>query len=182
MTIPPSDKPVRARIRRAYVEDGLYFITTVAHQRRPLFTPPDIERLRTTLRQVKTNHPFTMHAYVFLPDHLHLLLRVGAKTDISKIMHSLKRNATVAYKAAHGIEGIFSLWQRGFWDHVIRNERDFKNHLDYIHYNPVKHGIVAHPEEYPHSSYREYVRRGWYEIGWGHNVPDGIATFETPEP
>lgn len=175
-------KPIRVRIRRAVVDEGLYFITTVTHQRKPVFTHPEIAHLRTVLRAVKAHHPFTMRAYVFLPDHLHLLLRVGADTDISKLMHSFKRNATVAYKEAHGIEGNFSLWQRGFWDHVIRNERDFKNHLDYIHYNPVKHGLVQRPEDYPHSSYREYVRRGWYEIGWGHAAPVSIATFETPEP
>jgi putative transposase len=154
-------KPVRARIRRAYVEEGLYFITAVTHNRRPIFAvEEEIARLRETLRQVKELHPFTMRGYVFLPEHNHLLLRVGATATITQVMHSVKRNYTLNYKTAQGVNGRVTLWQKGFWDHVIRNERDFKNHLDYIHYNPVKHGYVSRPEDYPHSSYLEYVRRG----------------------
>ena len=176
-------KPVRARIRRAYVDEGLYFITVVTRNRRRIFAADEeIERLRETIRRVKELHPFTMRGFVFLYDHSHLMIQVGATTDISKVMHSIKRNYTLNYKTALEVNGRISLWQPGFWDHVIRNERDYKNHLDYIHYNPVKHGYVSRPEDYPHSSYREYVRRGWYEIGWGHIEPDSLADMDTPEP
>lgn len=176
-------KPVRARIRRAYVDEGVYFITAVTHNRRPIFTAEaEIERLRQTLRQVKELHPFAMRGYAFLHDHFHLLLQVGAETDISRLMHSTKRNYTVNYKAGRGENGRVSLWQKGFWDHVIRDERDYLNHLDYIHYNPVKHGYATRPEDYPHTSYQEYVRRGWYEVGWGHSEPDDFAGLDVSEP
>lgn len=165
-------QPIRARIRRLYVDEAIYFITAVTQQRQSIFaTTVEIERLRNTLRTVKEIHPFTMIAYVFLPDHFHLLIRIGPGTDISRILHSLKRNCTLNYKHAHAITGKFKLWQHGFWDHVIRDEQDFINHLHYIHYNPVKHDLVTTPEAYPHSSYLEYVKRGWYEIGWGHHEP-----------
>ncbi len=176
-------KTVRARIRRAYVDEGLYFITVVTRNRRRIFAADEeIERLRETMRYVKTLHPFTMRAYVFLHEHSHLLIQVGNTTNISRVMHSIKRNYTLNYKAAWGVNGRVSLRQRNFWDHVIRNERDYKNHLDYIHYNPVKYGRVSRPEDYPHSSYKEYMRRGWYEMGWGHTEPDGLADVDTSEP
>jgi putative transposase len=70
------------------------------------------------------------------------------------------------------------LWQRGFWDHVIRDERDLARHFDYIHYNPVKHGYVTQPEAYTDSSFAEYLRRGWYEIGWGHVEPEALTGLE----
>ena len=176
-------KPVRARIRRPYVAEGLYFITVVTRNRRRIFADEaEIKRLRETMRQVKELHPFIMRAFVFLYDHFHLLIRVGATTDISKVMHSIKRNYTLNYKTARGVDGRVSLWQPGFWDHVIRNEHDFKNHLDYVHYNPVKHGYVTRPEEYPYSSYMEYMRRDWYEIGWGHAETDGLPDMDIPEP
>lgn len=176
-------KPVRARIRRAYVDEGLYFITAVTRNRRRIFAAnEEIERLRETMRRVKELHPFTMRAFAFLYDHFHLLIRIGATTDISKVMHSIKWNYTLNYKTARGVNGRVTLWQPGFWDHVIRNERDYKNHLDYIHYNPVKHEIVSRPEDHPHSSYMEYVRRGWYEIGWGRTESDNLTDMDTPEP
>lgn len=115
-----------------------------------------------------------MRAYVFLPDHFHLLIQTGESTDISSIIKSFKWNFSLNYKAAHAVKGSVSLWQHGFYDHVIRDETDFANHVHYIHYNPVKHGLVTKPEDYPHSSYLQFVKRGWYEIGWGHAEPAEI--------
>jgi putative transposase len=157
------------------VAEAVYFITAVTHQRRPFLAhSSDVDLLRATARTVKEIYPFNMLGYVFLPDHFHLLIRVGPDTDISRILHSLKRNFTINYKRAHAVTDKVVLWQHGFWDHVIRDEDDFANHLDYIHYNPVKHGLAPTPEAYPHSSYLEYVKRGWYEIGWGHSEPAEI--------
>jgi len=176
-------KQIRARIKRAYVDEGLYFITAVTQQRRRIFADEtEIERLRETMRQVKKIHPFTMRAFVFLHDHFHLMIRIGATTDISTVIHSIKRNYTLNYKEAWGENGRVTLWQKGFWDHVIRNEQDFQKHLNYIHYNPVKHGYVTRPEDYPFSSYMEYIKRGWYEIGWGHTEPDDFSNLDIPEP
>ena len=99
-------------------------------------------------------------------------------TTISEVLHSLQRNFTLNYKRAHGITRKTHLWQRGFWDHVIRDEQDLTSHFHYIHYNPVKHGHVSKPEDYMHSSFHEYVKRGWYEIGWGHGEPPELKGLE----
>lgn len=169
---------IRSRIRRLYVPDAIFFITSVTHKRERLFTNGDnVTLLRRTLHTVKSIHPFKMRAYVFLPDHFHLLIHVGPTTDISKILHSIKRNFTRDYKRLNGVSDAGTLWQRGFWDHVIRNERDYTNHANYIHFNPVKHGLVIRPMDYKHSSFQYYVRAGWYESDWGTVEPDELRSM-----
>ena len=159
--------PIRAKIRRWYVANAIYFVTAVTRDRRPIFAQAsNLALLRQVLHAVQKLHPFHMHAYAFLPDHLHLLIYVPETTNISKVMQSLQWNYTREYKAAHGLAESVSLWQRGYWDHVIRNERGFDRHLSYIHYNPVKHGLVEHPADYAETSFREYVKRGWYGEAW----------------
>jgi putative transposase len=168
--------PYRTRLRRLYVPDALYFVTGVTQTRAPILADPaDMELFRATMRAARIYHPFEMRAYVLLHDHFHLLVFVPETSSISKLLQSIQRNYTRNYKRAHGITHPLRLWQRGFWDHVIRDERDLARHLDCIHYNPVKHGYVTKPEAYAHSSYQEYVRREWYEIGWGHVEPEGLA-------
>lgn len=165
------------RNRRLYVSGGIYFVTSVTWQRRHLFKEDaEVRILRQTLRSVKQLHPFTMQAYVFLPDHFHLMFKPASPATVSQIMHSLKRNLTWNYKEEKGIPRSTSvrLWQYGSWDHVIRNEIDHARHFDYIHYNAVKHRYVAKPEDFPHSSYMMYVEKGWYEIGWGHTEPENL--------
>ncbi len=164
-------KKIRSRVVRVDMSDTIYFITTNVQNRKPLFSQKEnVDLLRETMRAVREFHPFVMRGYAFLPDHLHLLIYIAPQTKISKLMQSIKRNYTRNYKDLYHLEGSLKLWQRSFYDHVIRDEQDFLNHLDYIHYNPVKHGLVERPEDYLYTSYLEYVRRGWYEIGWGHGI------------
>ena len=164
--------PIRAAIRRWYVPDALYFIVAVTQGREPLFAQEaNLALLRATMRRVKALHPFALRAYALLPEHLHLLLFVPEGSNISAVMQSIEWNYTRNYKQAHGITRSLHLWQRGFWDHVIRNEDDLRWHLDYIHYNPVKHGLVRRPLDYPHTSLGVYVRRGWYDPDWGAEEP-----------
>ena len=124
--------------------------------------------------------PFDLIAYCLLYDHLHLLIgiREECKYDITNIIHSLKRNFTIDYKKIYKITHETSLWQKRFWDHIIRNENDFKKHMDYIHYNPVKHGITLKPEEYKYTSFNKWVENGFYEKGWGHSQPDDLTDIE----
>jgi putative transposase len=129
---------IRARIRRLYVPNALYFITCVTQDRaRILADPADMDLFRSTMRRAKEYHPFEMRAYVFLHDHLHVLIFVPATTDVSKLMQSIQRNFTRNYKRMHGITRPLHLWQRGFWDHVIRDDDDLANHFDYIHFASV---------------------------------------------
>jgi len=99
--------------------------------------------------------------------------------NFSKIMHSIKRNFTINFKHFYNIEASGSLWQRGFWDHIIRDEKDLESHLDYIHWNPVKHGYVKQPEDWEQSTYQFWCKKGFYGDGWGvDDVPINIQGVE----
>lgn len=162
--------------RRYYIPNSLIFITTVVEQREPVFSKPtNVALLRQTLRNVKELHPFSMIAYVFLPDHLHILIRPTAASNYSKIMQSFKTNFTKEYRASLGISGNMKFWQKRFWDHIIRDEDDLRKHIDYIHYNPVRHDLVARPEDWEHSSFLEWRRRGAYPEMWGWALPDTLV-------
>ena len=177
----PADTPplIRARIRRWYVPNAVYFITSVLQGRQPLFADAfPLALLRDTIRHTKIHHPFTMVAYAFLPDHFHFLILVPETTNISKLMQSIHRNFTLDYKKILGIATPLHLWQRGFWDHVTRDEHDLERHFDYIHYNPAKHGLVSKPSDYPHSSFLEYVKRGWYGAAMAEDVTGARRGFE----
>jgi len=89
-------------------------------------------------------------------------------------MLSFKKRFTDNYKKRNKIITNFNFWQNRFWDHVIRDDKDFKMHLDYIHYNAIKHGYVAKPEIWRYSSYLKWVERGEYQIGWGHTEIEGL--------
>lgn len=165
--------------RRYYIPNAIVFITQIVQDREPIFRNEDhVELLRSTLRRVKELHPFSMLGYVFLPDHFHLLIKPNGGSTFSQIMHSLKPNFTKAYKRTMGITGGMKFWQKRFWDHVIRDEMDFQRHLDYIHYNPVKHGLVTKPEDWAHSSFLVWKERGAYPDGWGWGVPHSLAEFD----
>ena len=163
--------------RRYYVADVIIFITQVVAEREPIFRDETcLILLRSTLHQVKRLHPFAMLGYVFLPDHFHLLIKPTGQSNFSQIMHSLKPNFTKAYKRQLGIDGPMKFWQKRFWEHTIRNELDFERHLDYIHYNPVKHGFVSNPADWSHSSFLSWQARGAYPAGWGKSIPPSITT------
>jgi len=162
-------------IRRYHIE-GIYFITTVTKNRMPLFGDSDaIELLFDVLRNVKRKHPFDSIAYCIMPDHIHLMLKVTdvSNHNISTIMHAVKRQFTLRYKQLQGLQS-FSAWQTRFYDHIIRDQKDFEHHLNYIHFNPIKHGLAIKSEDYQYSSFRYYLKRGYYEIGWGHTEPEDI--------
>jgi putative transposase len=161
--------------RRYYVPNAIYFIVAVTRDRRPVFADAtNVDLLFDILRQVRQRKPFRLLAYSIIPDHVNLLLRPAEEANISRIMLSIKRSFTLRFKELNHITGSLSLWQARFWDHIIRDEEDLRRHFDYIHYNPVKHGLVTRPEDYPHSSYRHWLEKGYYEPGWGHVEPQGV--------
>jgi putative transposase len=119
-----------------------------------------------------------MLGYTFLPDHIHLLNRPTGQSNFSSIVHSLKRNFTKQYKENLGIHGSLQFWQPRFWDHLIRDEEDFQRHLDYIHYDAVKHGLVSRPEDWPDSSFAEWKRRCVYANGKGwSSLPETLQAY-----
>ena len=164
------------KFRRYYIPGSAVFLTQVVEGRETVFSDfALIELLLETMHNVKKYHPFNMLGYVFLYDHFHILIQV-AGGNFSEIMHSLKPNFTKAYKQRLGLSvgDSMKFWQKRFWDHVIRDDRDFENHLHYIHYNPVKHGYVTDPRMWKYSSYIEWEKRGLYPPAFEWEEPNDI--------
>lgn len=151
--------------RRYYIPGSAVFITQVVQDRKPVFRDPrNLALLNEILENVRQLHPFDMLGYSFLFDHIHMIVQPTRKSNFSDIMHSFKPHFTREYKKLLGLPASESMkfWQRRFWDHVIRDDHDLENHLHYVHYNPVKHGLVKDPREWKESSYIEWEKRGLY--------------------
>jgi putative transposase len=156
--------------RRADLEGGCYFFTVVTYGRRAILTEPLARRcLREAWRETKQRSPFEMVAVCLLPDHLHCVWRLPeCDCDFSLRWARIKAGFTGGYLAAGGAEcgqGLSrngkrerGIWQRRFWEHQIRDETDLRRHIDYIHFNPVKHDLVARVEGWPWSSYHRFAK------------------------
>ena len=177
--------------RRWRVAGGTYFLTLATHQRRPILcTPRAREILGLTMEQEQSRRPFTLDAIALLPDHIHLMIRLPTgDEDYSTRIGQIKRSFTLTWLAGGGKDGVGSasrrrqryrgVWQKRFWEHTIRDRRDWSLHLDYIHANPVKHGLVCSPGDWAWSSFHRYVRAGWYEADWcGHVELPGTQYLE----
>jgi len=160
--------------RRVFRPGGTFFFTLVMHDRRPLFADrSNVARFRLAVQNEREQLPFTIEAAVILPDHVHFVWtmppddsdyssRIGRiKAAFTK---SLGHHESIPTRAQRGYSGV---WQPRFWEHLIRDRDDFNNHLDYIHYNPVKHGYAACPHQWAHSSFHKWVRGNGYERTWG---------------
>jgi putative transposase len=132
--------------------------------------------LRQAFLDVLARHPFKIEAVVVLPDHLHMLWRLPqGDRDYSTRWRLAKSYFTHHWDGARGTPNISSrqskgeqaVWQRRFWEHLIRDDEDWQRHVDYIHYNPVKHGLVRIPLEWKYSSIHTYVSQGLYAADWG---------------
>jgi len=165
--------------RRYYVPNAIYFIVAVTKGRRRVFADAAcVDLLLDIMREVRQRKPFDLFAYSIIPDHVNLVLKPAGEANISRIMLSIERSFTLRFKKLHGITHSLSLWQPRFWDHIIRDEEDLRRYFDYTHYNPVKHGLVTRPEDYPHSSYRYWLEKGYYEPGWGHEEPQSVKDMD----
>ncbi len=168
-------------VRRFYVPDAIVFLTLVTKKRRVLFdldSPHHVEMFFDKMRAVRELKPFKLLAYIFLPDHIHLLVRPTGEANFSSILQSVQRSYTFEYKDRYNISDSLNLWQHRFWDHIIRDEKDLNRHFDYIHWNAVKHGLVTKPEDWPYLSYLHWVEKGYYEIGWGHVEPEILCALD----
>ena len=163
-------------IRRYYLPNSIVFITCVTAKRNPLFNSNEnIALFLDTVENVRKIHPFKLLAWVILPDHFHWLISLNdSNANFSTIIGSLKGNFTYQYKQLNHITHPLILWQRRFWDHIIRNENDLAIHLDYIHWNPVKHQLVADPLLWKYSSLETWIREGYCQNDWGTQEPKVI--------
>lgn len=166
--------------RRAYLPGGVYFFTVVTHNRAPLFTSEErVEILRDSFRKIMATRPFQIDAMVILPDHLHCIWRMPeGDADYSSRWREIKKAASRQIAPAADARNERSVWQRRFWEHVIRDEEDWRRHVDYIHYNPVKHRLAASPALWPWSSFGAAVNKGWYPESWGASEPGSIAGMD----
>ncbi len=132
--------------------------------------------LRDSFKRVKQKHPFIIDAIVILPNHLHCLWTLPpGDADFSTRWRLIKswfsRRCQGQYQGKVSVSRHSkqekAVWQRRFWEHLIRDEQDFNNHVDYIHYNPVHHGLVRRVKDWQYSSFHRYVQRGVYDLDWG---------------
>jgi len=155
-------------------EGGYYFFTVVTYRRRKLFLQELArECLRQAVRETKVRHPYESVAFCLLPEHLHCVWKLPADDADFSIRWSMIKGCfsrrylrwgdrRQAVPPSRQRKGERALWQRRFWEHQIRDERDLQRHVDYVHYNPVKHGLVRQVVDWPWSTYHRYLKEGFY--------------------
>jgi putative transposase len=145
-----------------------------------------IDMLRAALRTARKERPFTIDAIVILPDHLHTIITLPPDdADFSgrwrRIKGHFSSNLIASGPAMKRTwNGDLALWQRRFWEHTIRDEGDFARHVDYIHFNPVKHELVSRVRDWPHSSFHRYVREGVLPEDWAGDANERAGDFGEP--
>ncbi|SRR6266481_2240862 len=165
--------------RRYFIPGGTYFFTLVTHERRRFLTHPSSRRcLREAFKSIRIKRSYEMLAVVLLPDHLHAIWTLPeGDSDYSLRWKRIKEEFTIKYILSGGREGLRSssrlrrkergIWQRRFWEHTIKDDDDLEQHMNYVHYNPVKHGLVRCPRDWPFSSFHRWVKLGAYPSDWG---------------
>jgi putative transposase len=164
--------------RRLFQPGGTYFFTVVTERRSPWLCDKRARDIfRDAIRRCRARWPFAIDAIVLLPDHLHTIWTLPrGDAAYPRRWAAIKRTFSAGWLAEGGSEQVVSAGRlrqrrRGvflprYWEHSIRDELDFERHVDYIHYNPVKHGLVECPREWPYSSFHRYVRAGDYPPDW----------------
>jgi putative transposase len=169
--------------RRSKFKGSVFFFTVVLSERSSNLLFTEIERFRQAYRTVQQRRPFETIAICVLPDHVHALWALPEgdadfsirwnliKGGFSRGLDPKPRSASKVAKREKGI------WQRRYWEHAIRDDADMERHVDYIHFNPVKHGHVTRAADWPHSSFHRYVERGWLVADWGGDIRDIQGSF-----
>ena len=145
-----------------------------------------IDDLREVTRRVKETHPFSIVAMVVLPEHLHTIWRLPPgdgdfpmRWSLLKAGFSRRINKGERLRPSRVAKRERGIWQRRYWEHQIRDETDLARHVDYIHYNPVKHGWVTRAVDWPHSTLHGYIERGIMSSDWGGGIgDDGVGCGE----
>lgn len=163
--------------RRNNLSGGTYFFTVNLQDRTQTYLADYIDILRDAVRTVKNNRPFKIDAWVVLPDHMHAIWTLPkSDSDYSSRWREIKKKFTKELRRL-GINP--PIWQNRFWEHTIRDQKDFNHHFDYVHINPLKHRHVLAVKEWPYSTFHRSVKEGVYPIDWGLNVQlEPINEFE----
>ena len=163
--------------KRVYAQGHSYFITIVTHHRQHILIR-HIKLLRYVFSESKKLYDYDIVAIVILPDHFHMIIEPSDAVEYPKIISYIKRKFTYLLNKGSGYKNRTrlsqskidkresSVWQRRYYEHTIRNEKDFNLHLDYIHYNPVKHKYADSASSWEYSSFHKYIKRGWYHKDW----------------
>ena len=163
----------------------LWFFTVVTHRRQTVLCEPAVrDALRDALDAVRARYPFDIDAMVLMPDHLHTIWRLplddvdyGRRWSLCKSAVTKASMCASSSSSSRGTRNEGSLWQRRFWAHAIVDERDYERHADYIHFNPVKHGLVSSVKDWPHSSFHRWVREGRYDLNWARAMEGDDGRF-----
>lgn len=153
-----------SKLRRYPTLGRAVFITNVTFQRSPLLID-HVDLLWSAIVNIRNRASFELIAWAVLPDHVHLLIDPTG-SSVSSLMQRLKMSFSASLRNKLRLRS-GRVWQHRFWDHVIRDQEDMNRHIDYIHFNPVKHGYASSPFEWEHSSAAEYLKVGVYEPDWG---------------
>src|SRR6266540_166560 len=170
--------------RRAKIEGGTFFFTVALADRSSDLLVRHVDRFRRMYQSVQERYPFETIAICILPDHIHAVWSLPTgDADFSSRWSLIKSSFSrgLAYEGPRTPSKIAKrergLWQRRYWEHAVRNDADLSRHVDYIHFNPVKHGYVTQVRDWPHSSFHRYVTRGVLPSDWGGNARDIGGSF-----
>jgi putative transposase len=167
--------------RRAFVPGGCWFFTVNLLDRRTRLLTDHIEALRDATRQTRERYPFHIDAFVVLPDHLHAVWTLPPNdSDFStrwrliksRFARSLPKDERLT--RVRQVRGERGIWQRRFWEHLIKDDADYARHIEYCYINPLKHALVHRVRDWPHSSFHRDVRAGIIPENWaGDTEPSG---------
>lgn len=159
--------------RRLRIAGGCYFFTVNLADRQSSLLTERVDDLRDAVRRVRALAPFRIDAWVVLPDHMHTVWTLPEGDDdfprrwrAIKDLISRRLDPGEPRSPSRAAQGERRVWQRRYWEHAIRNDRDFTAHVDYVHFNPVRHGYVGHPGDWPYSSFHACVATGLYPSDW----------------
>ena len=166
--------------RRWWVPGGTYFFTVNLADRSQRLLVERFDALRDVACAVRHAHAFEIVAWVVMPNHLHAIWTLpDGDQDFARRWMLIKQSFSRSVPAGERVSasrrrtGERGIWQRRYWEHLIRDERDLRNHIDYIHFNPVKHGWVQRPGDWPHSSFNRFVLEGVLPADWA-GAPDPL--------
>ncbi len=179
--------------RRSKTPGASYFFTVVTYKRLAILTKPESRRiLRAVISEVKKEYPFTIDAWVLLPEHIHCIWTLPrCDADYSKRWGLIKAGFSKQTKTLFNHSEWLNqsknkhrentVWQRRFWEHQIRDQKDFNQHMNYIYYNPVKHGHVSQVIDWPYSTFHRDVKKGIYSSNWGGNPDNTLEANDVGE-